>query len=397
MKTASQKTAPRLHSISIRPVAAWRTDCERLSGLISAIYDAALDQSLWESAIERVTHFVEGEGAALFFKDTDAQHVFIPHSFGVEWPLPVHLFREIYPAAVGHFRGDIEQLISIRELMPFDQLVQTEFYQEWVHPRRLVDFITAVLDKSATSAAVFGLFRHERHGPADSDVRYRLSLVVPHIRRAVLIAQLFDLRVAESQSLAESLDALSVCMFLVDCDRRIVHANAAGSALLKAGDVLRAVGESMFAHNAQDDRALRAVFAAAAQGDAALGTAGTAMPLVGKSGNRYLAHALPLNSGARRIAGVSAGAAAALFVRRAGLMISSRSGLIAKTFSLTPTELRVLLAIVDVGGIPEVANALGVAESTIRTHVGHLFEKTGASRQADLVKLVAGYQSPLEG
>src|SRR3954452_22189387 len=185
MKTAPHKTAPRLHSISNRSVAAWRTDCERLSGLISAIYDAALDQSLWESAIERVTHFVEGEGAALFFRDTDAQHVFIPHSFGVEWPLPVHLFREIYPAAVGHFRGDIEQLISIRELMPFDQLVQTEFYQEWVHPRRLVDFITAVLDKSATSAAVFGLFRHERHGPADSDVRYRLSLVVPHIRRAV--------------------------------------------------------------------------------------------------------------------------------------------------------------------------------------------------------------------
>ena len=158
-----------------------------------------------------------------------------------------------------------------------------------------------------------------------------------------------------------------------------------------------AAGESIFAYSAQDDRALRAVFAAAAQGDAALGTAGTAMPLVGRSGSRYLAHALPLTSGARRIAGVSSGAAAALFVRRAGLAIPSRSGLIAKTFSLTPTELRVLLAIVDVGGIPEVANALGVAESTVRTHVGHLFEKTGASRQADLVKLVAGYQSPLEG
>jgi len=68
---------------------------------------------------------------------------------------------------------------------------------------------------------------------------------------------------------------------------------------------------------------------------------------------------------------------------------------IGKTYGLTPTELRVLLAIVDVGGIPEVATALGVAASTIRTHVGRLFEKTGAGRQADLVKLVAGFSTPL--
>ena len=62
---------------------------------------------------------------------------------------------------------------------------------------------------------------------------------------------------------------------------------------------------------------------------------------------------------------------------------------------MTPTELRVLLAIVEVGGVPEVATALGVAETTIKTHLGRLFFKTGAARQADLVKIVAGYASPL--
>ena len=49
------------------------------------------------------------------------------------------------------------------------------------------------------------------------------------------------------------------------------------------------------------------------------------------------------------------------------------------------------------GGVPEVVAALGVADTTVRTHVGRLFEKTGATRQADLVKLVAGYAAPLEG
>lgn len=391
------KTLSRLRPISERSAPYGAIDCERLSGLIGAVYDAVLDPSLWEGAIERITRFVEGEGAGVFFKDVDAQHVFVPHSFGVQWPLPVHLFRQIYPKAVGLFRGEIEQLVSIRDLMPFDELMQTGFYEEWVRPRRLVDFVSAILDKSATSVAIFGVFRHERHGPADSEVRYRLQLIVPHIRRAVLIARMFDLRLAESATLAETLDALSVCMFLVNDDRSITHVNAAGSALLETGDVLRAAGGRLFACNAQDDRTLRAVFAAAGRGDAALGSAGTAMPLAGRSGNRYIAHALPLNAGTRRLAGISSFAVAALFVRRADLEPSSRSGLIAETFRLTPTELRVLLAIVEVGGVPEVATALGVAETTVRTHVGRLFEKTGASRQADLVKLVAGYRSPLAG
>jgi len=54
-----------------------------------------------------------------------------------------------------------------------------------------------------------------------------------------------------------------------------------------------------------------------------------------------------------------------------------------------------MLAIVDVGGAPEVAEALGVAASTVRTHLGRVYAKTGVARQADLVKLVAGFSSSL--
>ena len=68
---------------------------------------------------------------------------------------------------------------------------------------------------------------------------------------------------------------------------------------------------------------------------------------------------------------------------------------IGETYKLTPAELRVLTAIVEIGGVPEVAAALGVAETTVKTHVARLFEKTGTRRQAELVKLVAGFAMPL--
>jgi DNA-binding CsgD family transcriptional regulator len=68
---------------------------------------------------------------------------------------------------------------------------------------------------------------------------------------------------------------------------------------------------------------------------------------------------------------------------------------IAKLYKLTPTELRVLFAIVQVGGVPEVAEAMGISSSTVKTHLRRLFAKTGTDRQADLVKLVAAYANPL--
>ncbi len=377
--------------------AARRKDRQQLSDLISLVYDAAIDQSLWENAIERVAYYVGGVGAGLFCKDIDAQHVSAPHRFGIVWPLPVALFRQIYPAAVGHFLAEIEQPTALADLMSYDELAATGFYLEWAQPQGLIDFVSAVIDRSATSVAIFGVFRHERNGFVDDETRHRMRLIAPHIRRAVMIARMFDLRTAEAGTFADTLDGLDAGLCLVDAGGRLIHANAAGQAILDAGDVLHDVGGRLVACDAKINQTLREVFAAAEQGDEALGTKGIAVPLVGKDGERYIAHALPLTSGARRRAGLIYTAVAALFVRKAALAMSSRSEVIGKIFKLTPTELRVLLAIVEVGGVPEVAAALGVADTTVRTHVSRLFDKTGATRQADLVKLVAGYSTPLEG
>ena len=86
---------------------------------------------------------------------------------------------------------------------------------------------------------------------------------------------------------------------------------------------------------------------------------------------------------------------AALFVHKAALDAPSPLEAIAKAYKLTPTELRVLLAIVEVGGVPEVAEALGIAATTVRTHLHQTYHKTGVNRQADLVKLVAAFSNPL--
>jgi DNA-binding CsgD family transcriptional regulator len=166
--------------------------------------------------------------------------------------------------------------------------------------------------------------------------------------------------------------------------------------MLASGEVLRAVDGRLVASDADSDQELQEVLAAAAKGDSAVGIRGISQSLAARPGStRYVAHVMPLTSGARRQAARHYAAAAALFVHKVALQTPSAPEVIAKTYRLTPTELRVLLAIVQVSGVLETAEVLGIAENTVKTHLGRVFEKTGARRQADLVKLVAGFSNPL--
>jgi DNA-binding CsgD family transcriptional regulator len=117
--------------------------------------------------------------------------------------------------------------------------------------------------------------------------------------------------------------------------------------------------------------------------------------LTAPDGERYAVHVLPLTSGARRRAAAGHAAVAAVFIRKAATEASFPPEMIARHYSLTPSELRVLLAICEVGGVPETADALGISEATVKTHLQRVFRKTGANRQADLVKLMASFANPL--
>lgn len=58
-------------------------------------------------------------------------------------------------------------------------------------------------------------------------------------------------------------------------------------------------------------------------------------------------------------------------------------------FGLTAAEERLLTILFDGCSLPEAAARLGVARSTARTHLQRLFDKTGARRQAELLRTVA--------
>jgi DNA-binding CsgD family transcriptional regulator len=374
-------------------------DVEYLSDLVGEIYDAAIDHGLWPEVLGKARDFVGGSAATLFWKDVASKHGDVFYDDGGISPLYKQLYFERYvkldPSSTGHYFAELEKPVSTADLIDYSEFLETRMYKEWARPQGLVDFVSAVLDKSVTSAAMFGVFRHERDGVADDETRQRMRLIVPHIRRSTLIGKVIDLKAAEAASLADACDALTAGMILVDADGRIVHSNASGHAMIARGELFRATDGKLVARDPRANQSLRDIYTAAGGGDLALGVKGIAVPLSAQDGAHYVVHVLPLTAGARRKAGTRYAAAAALFVHKAALVMPSPPEVIAKTFELTPSELRVLLGIVEVGGVPETAEALGVAETTVKTHLRSVFAKTDTARQADLVKLIAGFSSPI--
>ncbi len=373
------------------------TEADALSALVADIYDAALDRLLWPRVLAQIASFVGASAAGLLSKNTISNVGDAHYHFGVSEHY-LRLYRETYwqfdPLAPLVFY-DAGRVTTVSDYIPDDEFREGRFYKEWVEPQGFINSANVVLEKSATICAILSIIRGKVDGLVDDNARRRMELITPHVRRSVLIGNIIDLKAAEAATFADTLDGIAAGMFLVDENGRIVHANAAGRALLAAGEILRAAGDRLAAVNGQADQSLLDIFTAAGSGDAAVGTKGIAVPLSARDGECYVAHVLPLTSGTRRRAGTAYAAVAALFVHKAALTTPSPPEAIAKTYTLTPSELRVLLAIVNIGGVADTAAALGIAETTVKFHLRRLFEKTGARRQADLVKLVAGFANPL--
>jgi DNA-binding CsgD family transcriptional regulator/PAS domain-containing protein len=380
-------------------MAASSDSLEELALLIGLIYDAALDPSLWPWALERSAGYLGAADAMLFSQDTTWEGRFYFH-----WnddPEYTRLFFEKYakinPITPLLMMTGVGETYAGSRIMPREELTQSQFYREWVVPQDRVDFVATTLDRSAAGVATAFFGRSTAQGLVDDGVMRRMALLAPHLRRAVLIGRVIDTHRTQVAALSDTLDGLASGVFLVDERGAIRYANAAAREMLKREDI--AIGPRGVPTPAKgdSDRALREIFAIAGANPADDAPNTIAVPFAMSTGEAHLAHVLPLNSGARRVASVTYGAVAAVFVRKATIDVPTPVEAVARLYNLSPSELRVLYAVVEVGGVPAMAAMLGISEATVKTHLQHLFEKTGASRQIDLVKIVAAHASPLAG
>jgi DNA-binding CsgD family transcriptional regulator len=366
----------------------------RFSSLVGEIYDAAANPALRSAALEQVSNFVGGCAATILSRDAAGLSIEIHQHFGTD-PRFRQLYRDRYveldPLLDRHLEFAAEQTVGVTDIMPHSDFVATSFYREWVEPQGAIDLATVALERSDARTTILQVLRHRSRGTVDEAMRERMRLLAPHIQRSRVMGRQIRARSHTVDDLAEVLDGLSTAICLLDAEGRVVHANEAGRRLFADANLLAMVGDRIVARNTQTDKIFRGLLEIVSGG----GTRSAPRRQTGLAtaigGEHYLIHAASL----KRDRSLSRDAAASvLFVQKASMVPSLVPDAIAAAFRLTPSELRVLMAIVEIGGVPDIAAKLGIAETTVKTHLGRLFEKTGAGRQADLVKIAAGFAAP---
>ena len=367
-----------------------------LSALVADIYDTVFEPAAWPIVLEKICAFVGGCAANVFSQDSLYNVAQVHYSWG-DNPDYVRLYLEKYVTMNPFFPaiafGEVGRVSMQSEIIPFDEFYETRFYREWVQPQGYVDCLCCLLEKSETGCAMITIRRDAQNGFVDDEAQRRLGLIIPHLRRAIVINRALEHTKTVTASLTDVFDRMATAIFLIGPERLIIYANAAGEALLARNEL---VSRNDGLLQARHHPTVTALFSALETAEALNpdgDSGGITLPLETETSEPYAAHVLPLSSGLRRRVGGAHGAVAAVFIRKATVAWASPAELVANLYKLTPSEIRVLLAVIEHAGVRQVAKTLGISEETVRSHLRHIFQKTGAKRQADLVKLLAGFAS----
>jgi DNA-binding CsgD family transcriptional regulator/PAS domain-containing protein len=369
-----------------------------LSELIGSIYDCALDPGLWEPTLTQLVGAFASQSAVLGLTDLGRRTAMISRIVGMEPRWQRELERhgpEIHAFTARAFpsQQSLDEPFVISRQLSAEYCAGSPYIQECLKPQGLVDVVQLMVISTPTRLAGLGFGRSQRHGHVTEREIGLARLLLPHLRRAITITDVLDATAIARERTEQAFDLFRCAVILTDAQGAIVFANRAALALLQSGDVVqdrRGILQTTLPSAASE---LRAAIALAGRQEADLGKIGLAIRLTDDDPPTTLAHVLPL-TGSHMRASLQPAAVAAVFIQLPGIYIEPALDIVARLYKLTASEVRVLQAIVDTGGVPDIAEALGVSESTVRTHLKRLFEKTSTHRQVDLVKLVAAHVSP---
>jgi len=374
---------------------------EKFSDLIGSIYDCVIAPEGWTGVLDGIcAEFGFATGALSVASLTNMKAVVNAVSGSDLTQMSENAIG--YGADIIELWGGAER---IRQYPLGEPIVQSQavrpdiisgnrYYREWALPKGLFDAVAVglVRDRAMVGNAIFS--QHESAGRIGDAQLSGLRLLAPHIRRAVTISNLFDMKAVEAATFAATVEALTVGVVLADEESKIVHANAAASAMLDAGDPIVDRHGRIAVQSATTTTALQSAVAQAAKDEATLGQKGIGISIPRPGGDPLVIHVLPLRRSQVR-SGLIQRAAAALFVTSASGPPQLPHDALVQLYELTPAEIRIFELICEGQTRDAIAASLGVSVSTVKSHLFHVFEKTGCHRQVDLVRLAKSLTFPV--
>ena len=266
-----------------------------------------------------------------------------------------------------------------------DELKSDPFYREHIYPRGLGHAAATTFVLPTQDRLLVSLERELARGPVETVAIERLDALRPHIARSVFMAARLQLERARAAS--ATLAALGLPALVVDDKGKVLAANPLIEALT---DIChwRAHDRVVLSDKAADQLLSDALTTI----NHARGSCVRSFPVRDAQASvTRVAHVVPVCLSARDI---FSRCVAVLALTPVTLPQAPPIELVQSLFDLTPAEARVARDLASGKAVETIAVDRGVSPSTVRTQVRGVLEKTGCSRQIDVVALFTGI-SPL--
>ena len=358
------------------------------AALVAEIYEAALAPSRWTVVLERLVARFKGRAAALrtFEAVPETGGLWITHGIGRqardEFARYFHT-RNVWEAranALGAFRPGA--VVTSDMLLPHRELQASEFYRDFLRPNDIQDLLGLVLHDGRTAPmprtvlSIFRGHRQARFGEADVSLAREY---LPHLARAVEM----NFRLAELRRL-EAINRVALTGFAPGfaCFRRdgtLLVANRAAEAVFAARDGLTLVGDRVTAKTQTANELLQRVLE---KGDS------PPFRIQRPSGKLpYIAVPVALRSESLDPADARR-PHLALFLHDPDVTVEPKLDVLARLYKLTPSETRMVQALVVYGSAKSIFRNTDLNRNTVRSHLSSVLRKTGTNAQAELMRLV---------
>ena len=367
---------------------------DRLLGAIREVYDSATDATLWPGCLTAIGSLLGGTSTNLLYHDHRSKGG-IQLAIGADpelYRLYLEFGHALDPWALAFTPGQIPvgQVLIGASFLDHTRMKRTEFYAAMGRRFECTRSIIAVLEASQQTAALT-VNRGDRHDEFATREAGTLSILLPHLRRALAIQR--RLRVLDNgrAPILDAIDRLALGIVLVDHRARPIFVNRYAASVLQKDNGLSIDKESLVAAmpavSAQLQRAL---------GSAIAVTKGTAFAtddaefLIPRSGGRRPLHAAVSPLGERHsYDGLDAHAAAILFLFDPELTAAPLNDQLRTLYSLTAAEACVAGAVAAGQSAAEISDRFGVSRETVRSQIKSVLGKANVKSQSEFIRLVA--------
>jgi DNA-binding CsgD family transcriptional regulator/PAS domain-containing protein len=370
---------------------------EAFSKVVEAIYDCAINPEHWRKALRLIGELTDSPCVAIGITDYTRARIAHNVEYGHDpafWKIYLKKFAA-NPMFIRD-RRPLGQVYTLSMLADLDEFRKSRFYDEWIKANRFGDLIGINTLRSGRRIAGLVANRKDWQPPYGEREIQLVRLLAPHACRTFAISDALDLKTISSHMLEATLDSFATGVYLIDHEGRVVYMNRAADQQVRAGKALRVVNNRLSPVSHDMHALMSHAIDEAISNEAATPSGGVSLALPDSTKGGFVATILPLNRGPRRnIFGPLAGAVA-IFVQDAAGAPLYPGEAFAKLYGLTRAELRVLLAMAPGLAVKEAAAMLGIGEVTARTHLQHIFVKTGTSKQTELLQLLRNATPPVK-